>query len=82
MVVASGMARLRSSGKLLLIDAEYLGEAEGNKVFDEAPAAQVEQLAAPVVPQDKKSGGPGLLIIGARSREGCASAFKQRLQRR
>lgn len=51
------MARFRPSGKLLLVDAECLGEAEpGDEVFDEAPAAQVGQMAAPVVPQDKKSG--------------------------
>jgi len=57
-VVVSGMARYRPSGKLLVIDVEYLGPArDGDAVFESAPrAAQAKRPVATLLPQDETTG--------------------------
>lgn len=56
-VVVSGMAQFRPSGKLLVIDVEYLGPARaGDTVFESAPKATARKPVASWVPQDEGTG--------------------------
>lgn len=58
-VTISGMARFRPSGRLLLVDAEYLGPATANDALWERMPSARPGRAAPVftpMPQDRASG--------------------------
>jgi hypothetical protein len=55
-VVVAGLAQFRPSGKLLVIDVEYLGPARaGDVVFESVPNATPKPVA-PLLPQDETTG--------------------------
>lgn len=56
-VVVSGVAHYRPSGRLLLLDVEFIGEArEGDRIFEAVPIARRRGLVAARAPQDSSSG--------------------------
>jgi len=56
-VVVSGMAHYRPSGRLLMVDVEFIGEADvGDRLFESAPVARRRLPVATPVAQDELSG--------------------------
>jgi hypothetical protein len=56
-VVLSGMAHYRPSGRLLLIEVEWIGSGgEADRFFEAVPVARLPSTSVPSTPQDAYSG--------------------------